>query len=284
MRHDTRHAVRQSPRSAARRSAFAAFVTLSLAATATRANAQSDRTARFLDDCRSNRDDAEHVCQTRDFTLSSGPSLTVDGGDNGGITVHAWDRADTKVTALIETRAETQQDADAIAKQITIRTNAADVRAEGPSTRRRESWSVSFEIWAPRHTSLTLSASNGGVAVDGMDARMDLETVNGGLALTDVAGDVRGTTVNGGVSASLSGARWSGAGLDLRTSNGGVRLSLPADYSAQLETGTVNGGLNIGFPITVQGSIGHRIETKLGDGGPTIRVMTTNGGVTIRRR
>ncbi|HEY4218550.1 MAG TPA: DUF4097 family beta strand repeat-containing protein [Gemmatimonadaceae bacterium] len=248
-------------------------------------SAQSDRTARFLDDCHNNRDRDAHVCETRDYTLPAGQSLTVDGGDNGGVTVHAWDRTETKVTALIEARAETQQDADALAKQITVRTNAADVRADGPETRRnRESWSVSYEIWTPRHTELQLSASNGGIAVDGMDARMDLETVNGGLNLTDVAGDVRGTTVNGGVTASLSGARWTGAGLDLRTSNGGVRLSLPSDYSAQLETSTVNGGMNIGFPITVQGSISRRLETKLGSGGPTIRVVTTNGGVTIRRR
>jgi len=263
---------------------LATLVGVSLAIVATNASAQSDRTQRFLDDCHSGRDSGERFCETRDITLAAAPSLTVDGGPNGGITVHAWDRADTKVTALIQTRAETEHDAEAIAKQITIRSNAADVRAEGPTNRRRESWSVSFEIWTPRHTALSLSASNGGIAIDGMDARMDLETVNGGLSLADVAGDVRGTTVNGGVTANLSGAKWSGAGLDLRTSNGGVRLSLPSNYSAQLETGTVNGGMNIGFPITVQGSFGRQLNTKLGDGGPMIRVMTTNGSVTIRHR
>jgi DUF4097 and DUF4098 domain-containing protein YvlB len=249
------------------------------------AGAQSDRTARFLDNCHRDRGDDAQFCEARDFTLAAGKSLSVDGRDNGGITVHAWDRNETKVTALIQARGETERDAQDIAKQITVSTNASDVRADGPRTNRRhESWSVSYEIWAPRHTELSLSASNGGISVDGMDSRMTLETVNGGLSLADVGGDVRGTTVNGGVTANLSGDRWSGAGLDLRTSNGGVHLMLPSNYSAQLETGTVNGGMDIGFPITVQGSIGRRVNTQLGAGGPTIRATTTNGGISIRRR
>jgi hypothetical protein len=60
-----------------------------------------------------------------------------------------------------------------------------------------------------------------------------------------------------------------------------VNLSMPRNYSARLETGTVNGSMNIDFPITLQGSIGRRITTQLGSGGPPIRALTTNGGVRI---
>jgi DUF4097 and DUF4098 domain-containing protein YvlB len=127
-------------------------------------------------------------------------------------------------------------------------------------------------------------ASNGGISVDGIDARVDLETVNGGLNLTDVEGNVRGTTVNGAVTAELTGNAWTGAGLDLRTSNGGIRLYIPENYSARLETGTVNGGMDIGFPVTLQGSFGRHLSTTLGNGGNLIRATTTNGGVSIRRR
>jgi len=42
-------------------------------------------------------------------------------------------------------------------------------------------------------------------------------------------------------------------------------------YNAQLETGTTNGPMSIGFPITVVGrSLQQRITTTLGDGGPTL--------------
>jgi hypothetical protein len=46
----------------------------------------------------------------------------------------------------------------------------------------------------------------------------------------------------------------------------------------------VNGGLDLGFPITVQGNVGRRLTTQLGAGGATIRAITTNGGVSVRRR
>jgi hypothetical protein len=262
---------------------FAAVAAMS-SAVGVAASAQSDRATRFMDDCRHRVNDTAQFCETREFTLPLAKSLAVDGRENGGITVHAWDRSETKVTALIQAHARTEAEAQNIAKRIVVSTTGGDVRANGPHGNNDESWSVAYDIRAPRHTDLSLTASNGGVSVDGMDARMELETVNGGLRLTDVAGDVRGTTVNGGVTAELSGDRWHGAGLDLRTSNGGIHLFLPNNYSAQLETGTVNGGMDIGFPITVQGTFGRRLTTQLGSGGPRVRAVTTNGGVSIRRR
>jgi len=59
---------------------------------------------------------------------------------------------------------------------------------------------------------------------------------------------------------------------------------VPAAYSAELETETVNGRINIDFPVTMTRRIGRHITTTLGAGGPKIRAVTTNGGVTIRRR
>jgi hypothetical protein len=42
--------------------------------------------------------------------------------------------------------------------------------------------------------------------------------------------------------------------------------------------------MRIDFPITVQGLIGKRIQTRLGTGGPTVRVVTTNGGVRVKQQ
>ena len=61
-----------------------------------------------------------------------------------------------------------------------------------------------------------------------------------------------------------------------------MTLAIPDGYNAELETRTVNGGLRIDFPITVQGELtGRGISTTLGSGGPLVRVRTTNGGVKI---
>jgi hypothetical protein len=260
-----------------------AFALSLIAATA--AAAQSSSATRFIDNCRRNHGDGEQFCETRDFTIGAAKALNVDGRQNGGVTVHAWDRNEIQVLGMVQTQAPSMAEAQGMAREITITANNGMVRSDGPSRQgRNESWSVTFEIWAPRHTELGITATNGGISVDGMDSRMTLETVNGGLTLTDVDGDVRGATINGGVTASLSGDRWRGSGLDLRTTNGGVHLSVPSGYSAILETGTVHGGLDVGFPITIQGSLGRTFTTQLGGGGATIRAVTTNGGVSIRRR
>src|SRR5262249_25119499 len=131
---------------------------------------------------------------------------------------------------------------------------------------------------------LSLRSTNGGISIDNVVSQVDLRTVNGGVNLTRMGGDVKGRTSNGGINVTLDGSTWDGGGLDVETSNGGVTLAIPKAYSAHLETGTVNGGLRIDFPVTVSGRIGKSFSTDLGSGGPTLKAMTSNGGVTIRQR
>lgn len=251
-------------------------------------DARSARTSssdEWLDRCRDDRngDDRERFCELREKTIPASRLVEVDGGQNGGASVRGWDRDEILVRAKIQTNADDASDARDLAQQISIETTGGRIRAEGPSNKRRTSWSVSFEVMVPRRTDLRLSAHNGGLTVEDVEGRMDLGTTNGGLTLKGVSGDVRGETTNGGVNVELSGDKWRGSGLDVRTTNGGVNLTIPRDFGARLETGTVNGSMNIDFPITVQGSIGRRITTQLGSGGPPIRAITTNGGVRIRQ-
>ncbi len=55
--------------------------------------------------------------------------------------------------------------------------------------------------------------------------------------------------------------------------------------NAKIEFGTVNGPMDVGFPmtVTISGRVKDRINTTLGNGGPPIRVVTTNGPMTVRR-
>jgi DUF4097 and DUF4098 domain-containing protein YvlB len=254
----------------------------SACALATTAVAQSS--SNFIDNCQRNRNDNAHVCETRNVSVGAVRALAVDGRENGGVTVHGWDKAEVQVVAMIEAQAETDAAAQAIAHGITISSNGGEVHADGPQVERPQSWSVSYEVWAPRTTALAVTARNGGIAVDGIEATMNLQTVNGGLDLRDVAGNVHGVTTNGGITADLGGDRWRGDGLDLRTSNGGVELRIPSNYSANLETGTVNGDLDIQIPVTASALPTRQLSTRLGNGGATVRAMTTNGGVSIRPR
>jgi DUF4097 and DUF4098 domain-containing protein YvlB len=187
------------------------------------------------------------------------------------------------VRALVVATADTQAEADAIAREVKIGTEGGKVSATGPERTRNRHWHVSFEVWVPEKADVSARTKNGGIAITNVAGSLGFEAVNGGVVLSRVAGDVRGSTVNGGVTVELAGTEWQGAGLDARTTNGGVRVKVPEGYSCQLSVATVNGGVRTDFPLTVQGTLDRRIDVPLGKGGSPVRVSTTNGGVRLTR-
>jgi hypothetical protein len=229
--------------------------------------------------------DRDRYCEVRSMTMPAGSRLAIDAKPNGGIDVEAWDRDEIQIFAKVETQARRDGDARRLADEIEVSVDSDRIDTRGPGTHARgEGWSVSYRVKVPRRMDLDLRSINGGIALRGVGGRIELRTTNGGLRLADVSGDVSGRSTNGGIHATLAGRGWEGAGLDLETTNGGVVLELPEDYSARLETGTVHGGYRIDFPVTVQGRVdARRLSVDLGDGGQTIRAITTNGGVDVRR-
>lgn len=226
----------------------------------------------------------EAHCEVREETLGRQQAIDVDAGANGGIAIRGWNRSDVDMRVRVVARARTAADARALATQVRLVNEGGRIRVDGPDNDRDQNWSASFEFQVPRDTNLTLNARNGGLNLANYQGTANLRTVNGGVALSGVGGDIRGRTSNGGVSVDLTGSRWDGRGLDLETTNGGVTVAVPANYSAELETGTVNGGIRIDFPVTVQGRLDREFRTTLGAGGALIRAVTTNGGVTVRRK
>lgn len=267
--------------------ATGALACLALLAAPSPADAQRRASEKdWASDCRrwSGDRDSERYCEVVESTIQApGGTLVIDGRANGGVEVFGSTRKDIAIRAKIQVNARSQERAEAIAEEIKIRSEGGRIFAEGPETRRNEWWSVSFEVEVPARMDLDLRARNGGLSVADVTGMLRMETLNGGIHLASVNGDVVAETTNGGLHVDLDGDGWVGKGLDAVTTNGGVHLRVSTGYSAHLETGTVNGGVDIDFPVTVQGKIGRRITTDLGKGGPTVRVITTNGGVDVRR-
>lgn len=225
--------------------------------------------------------------ELREMTLPASGSLAVDGGRNGGIRVKGSQTSEIVVRACVQTWGTSEEAAKALATGIRISTGGT-VKAEAAND---ENWSVSYEVLVPRSTDLDLKAHNGGIAISSVEGRIEFETMNGGVSLMDVAGDVKGRTTNGGVNVALAGNSWKGSGLDVVTTNGGVHLSIPETFAANIETGTTNGGFRSNIPalnVTTEDvkrpdrhQRATRLNTALNGGGAPIRVITTNGGVNI---
>ncbi|PYP01260.1 MAG: hypothetical protein DMD61_01885 [Gemmatimonadetes bacterium] len=209
---------------------------------------QSAADARWMAQCRDHEDAwRARACEVRVVSLATGGVITVDPGRNGAAAVEGWDRDTIEVHARIQAEGATDGDAAALARAIKIVASGTTIGEEGPDAGRRQSWSVSFVVYAPRHSDLKLDTYNGPIGVREVSGRMTLTAYNGPISLVGVGGDVRART--------------------------------------KLEFGTVNGPMTVGFPLTVtiQGKVGRRIITKLGAGGAPIRAVTTNGPVEIQR-
>ncbi len=222
----------------------------------------------------------------REITIGAVNLLEVDGRKNGGISVKGENRGDILIRACVRAWGDSEADATVALNNTRIETSGV-VKAENSDEMAK--YSVSYQILVPNQTNLKLMAKNGGISINSVNGSLQFETKNGGVSLKDVGGSVKGMTKNGGVSVRLTGSSFQGNGLDVETKNGGVSLKLPSNYAADIETGTVNGGFKSDFAeLKVKKDENGRwyrpkkVSASINGGGAKIRVVTTNGGVSIK--
>ena len=248
---------------------------------------QSD--ADWLAQCREQQSGQQfRHCEVRPVSSPGGGPVHVNARPNGGVQVTGWDQAGIAGSARIQVQADSEADARAIASQISVDTGSGAIRSTGPEPGSGRSWSASFVLSAPRTSDVEIETLNGPVAITGISGQIRATTTNGPLTLKELGGHVYARATNGPLSIVLAGTSWQGEGLDAETTNGPVSLSVPEGYSAELEARTSNGPFRVDIPGTVQGdtpsSRVRSIKTSIGGGGAPIRVVTTNGPMSIKQR
>lgn len=264
------------------------LVTLAAATLAQTAAAQATG-EQWLENCRrQDRDnDRATFCEIRETRLSASGALRVNGEQNGGVTVRAHNGSDVVVRARVQAWAPSGDVARELARGIRVSTDGT-IRATGPNTTQpRHGWAVGYEILVPARTDLDVVTLNGPISVERLAGTINVRAQNGPITLRELSGTVRARGHNGPLNVLLSGTRWTGGGLDAETVNGPINLDMPRGYAARLESGTERGPLSVPAalrPSTENGRrvrLGRHISQELNGGGPTIRVVTTNGPVDI---
>jgi hypothetical protein len=267
-----------------RRAIFAAFV-VSLTCVSTRSVGQTRVGPESR--CPDREEGASGMvstCQVREFTQPFTGSLGVDTGGSGGIAVKGWDRAEVLVRARIQTAASDHSEAEALAQQVIIDAGPAEVRASGPPQWEGRNWSVTYEIFIQHATDVSLETLNGEISITGVHGRIRFRTANGKVVLNAVGGDVEGRTQNGSLSVVLDGDHWEGQQLSIQTSNGGIDLRMPDDYSAHFEVSTGLGRLETDISsLNCRGLLGCSLSFDLGSGGALVRAVTSMGSIRIYR-
>lgn len=243
---------------------------------------------RHDDPCRDHWGDNDRpsVCHMLELSATATGSLRIDPGVNGGAEVESYTGNEVQVKAYITSWAGSDADAQSLNTQVKVTLQNGVLQADGPSDRHSDRWAVMFVVRVPQTQDLEVETTNGPISVDGVSGTLRLETVNGPVDLEGVSGDVHARLQNGPLTVALKGTEWKGTGLDASTVNGPLTISVPENYNAQLESGTTNGPLTAEIPMTVQTAGGRRrqtLSTTFGRGGATLRAVTTNGPLTIRR-
>jgi DUF4097 and DUF4098 domain-containing protein YvlB len=229
------------------------------------------------------RDGRRTVAEPRQQVIAQASMDKVAASPNGSVIIHGSNRSDVLVKACINATAPSEDEARQLASQVQIVRGPGEIEPDGPRGNHDHHWSVSYEIWLPTRSSLKVSTVNGGIHLEHVEGNINVSNVNGGLHLDSLAGEVSASTVNGGITVELAGSKWEGTGLEVSTTNGGVRFDVPNGYAANVEASTVNGGVHCDFPISLEGSISRHLSFKLGGGGPEIRTSTVNGAIRFSK-
>ena len=227
------------------------------------------------------------VCEMVEIPAAFSGSLNV-ATPVGGISVVGWDQPDVLIRAKKEAAARGQAAAENLSSQIQINVAGGMVSADGPAPQSGWDWVVTFEIFVPRATDLSLNTKVGGVSITDVKGTIRFNVSTGGVSLVRLAGDVQGSTKVGGLYIVLDGDHWDGQTLAVNTKVGGIVYRVPAGYSAHFSLSTALGKIDASylgaFPAPSSTfSLGSNLTFDAGSGGATIASETNVGGIVIQK-
>jgi len=221
---------------------------------------------------------------------------------NGNVAVSTWKENQVEIKAVKIAR-DDKKDLKDVEIRVEAVAGGVTVKAIWPKFRHRFNVNVEFEVKVPEGVNLeSVETVNGEVGVSGRYGRCDVGTTNGTVTVADAAGDFHASTTNGEVRVDRVEGRLEAEttngdvrlaelafkdGISAETTNGSITLVLvsPESVNASLIAETTNGHITLDFPVTVKNlsQSKHRVEARIGEGGPEISLHTTNGSIRISK-
>jgi DUF4097 and DUF4098 domain-containing protein YvlB len=132
---------------------------------------------------------------------------------------------------------------------------------------------------------LTFHTGDGSVTVEGAEGRLDLETGDGSVNVTGKLTSVRLHTGDGSIVYRADPGTTMTEDWEITTGDGGVSLYLPAEFGAELDAHTGDGGIRNDLAVGASdgGEVSRRtVRGRLGDGGKRLRIRTGDGSIRLR--
>ncbi len=252
----------------------------------------------------SNRDDLEQIFDLRFNTSPGLVSVTArkrSWGSLRNFRVHFEVEVPYETATDVKTGGGSLEASD-LRRECLLRTSGGSIKASRLSAHLQADTSGGSISLNEIGGNARVDTSGGSIEAHGLEGALHAQTSGGSIHLEDVKGDISAHTSGGPIKVANAGGRveaeTSGGGVevefargnshggDLGTSGGGVRVALDPHSNLNLDASASGGGVHmrdIAVLATGVMSSSH-LQGRIGSGGPTLRVHSDGGGVTIEAR
>ena len=156
------------------------------------------------------------------------------------------------------------------------------------------------EIHMPREGKVRLHTGDGDIRVRDLKGQLELESGDGRVEVDGVEGKLRAhsgdghvrargrfdaldiSTNDGRIEAEALRGSTIGQGWDLKTGDGGVTLTVPENFSADVVLHTGDGHITLDMPLTVEGQYeSNNVRGQMNGGGATLNIHTGDGSIRL---
>lgn len=126
------------------------------------------------------------------------------------------------------------------------------------------------------------TTSGGSVSISGFNGNIDVSTSGGHISLTGSNGKIEASTAGGNIRLDYSGDN---KGIDMSTLGGNITVTLPTDFNANADIGTLVGKITCDFAkVESKSSVSSYIKAKFNNGGEVFKCTTSAGNITVSRK
>lgn len=135
---------------------------------------------------------------------------------------------------------------------------------------------------------IAVSTGDGSVTIDSAEGDLDVDTGDGSVRVEGKLSGVKLHTGDGSVTLRAESGSAMKDGWSITTGDGGVNVSLPSDFSADLDAHSSGGSVRSEFKSAEQAEDDgsresrHTLRGKIGEGGKTLKIRTGDGSIRIK--
>ncbi len=236
--------------------------------------------------------------------LGYGGTVTLIGAPEGSITIEGWPRSEVELRAVIELRAETEEDLNrlALVNGVAVDQDPNHVRILSTGTHDKVfmkraargfpkkllglPWKIDYRIRVPVTSDLEINAGRGAVSLTGVEGAISLSATESETKMALSGGSVMATLASGKVHVRILARSWRGSGAEIRIAAGDLTIELPVGFNADIDADVLRlGRIDDSYGALLSrerpGITDRIVRARAGAGGAFFKLVVGDGTIRI---